>query len=120
MKKSGSAFPVVFSLVMFLCVLFLVWYLPAVQDRTFRINDTGISLEMSQGRERKQQYEYDQAAAAIPAVEAELERLKPLCDAAAEEVQALKDEKKKLREEKKTLTEQQAAPADAIGGSGNE
>ncbi len=120
MKKSGSAFKVLFSLVMFICVLFLVWYIPAVHDLSFRINDVRISLEMSQGRERKQQNEYDEAAAAIPETDAELARLAPLCDKAQEEVQALKGEKKKLKEEKKSLTEGKSSEAEEKGGSGNE
>ena len=120
MKKSGSAFRVLFPLVMFICILFLVWYIPAVHNLTFRINDVRISLEMSQGRERKQQKEYDEAAAAIPEAEAELARLTPLCDAVREEVQALKEEKKKLKEEKKALTESKPAETEEKGGSGNE
>ena len=47
MKKSESAFKVLFSLIMFFCVLFLVWYIPAVHALTFRINDVRISLEMN-------------------------------------------------------------------------
>ena len=120
MKKTGSFFPVVFPLVMFICVLFLVWYLPSVHERVFQINDTMISLEMNQGRERKQQKEYDETVAAIPEVQAELDRLAPLCEAAREEVRALKDEKKKLIAEKNALAEQQQESPAGNGGSSNE
>ena len=120
MKKSESAFKVLFALIMFFCVLFLVWYIPAVHALTFRINDVRISLEMSQGRERKQQNEYDEAAASILETETELARLTPLCDTVREEVQALKEEKKRLKEEKKSLTEEKTPESEEKGGSGNE
>ena len=101
MKK--SALPVLFSLVMMFCVLFLIWYLPAVAQLRFDLADTQKSLETSLGRERKQQYEYDETVASIPEVEAELERVLPLTEAVKEEVKALKKERKALRKEKREL-----------------
>ena len=120
MKKGRSAFSLLFALIMFICVLFLVWYLPAVQDLQFRVNDVQKSLETSQGRERKQQHEYDETVAALPEVNAELDRLLPLCEAAEEEVRALKDERSRLREELAALQENSAAPAAGNGGSDHE
>ncbi len=101
--KRRSALPVFFSLVMLSCVLFLIWYLPAISERRFQLEDVQKSLDTSIGREHKQQYEYDEAAAAIPVTEAELERVAPLAEAAQKEVKELKKERKKLKNEIKEL-----------------
>lgn len=101
--KRRSFLPVLFSIVMLICVLFHLWYIPAVTNRTFVLNDVQKQLETSRGRERKQQFEYDETVAAIPEAEAELERILPLSEAAQQEVKALKKERKKLRNEKKEL-----------------
>ena len=66
------------SVVMLLCVLFISWYLPTVSTLRFSLEDRKISLETSQGRERKQQHEYDEAVSAIPEVQEELEISVPL------------------------------------------
>ena len=102
MKKSGKM-TVLFIVIMLICVFFIVWYLPAVSQRLFQLDDIQKSLETSMGRERKQQSEYDETVALIPAVEAELERVLPLTEAAKEEVKSLKKERKSLRKEKKEL-----------------
>ena len=101
--KKGSAYAVFFTVIILICVLFIVWYLPAVSQRRFQLEDTQKSLETSLGRERKQQSEYDETVAALPEVEAELERVLPLTEAAKEEVKSLKKERKALRKEKKEL-----------------
>ena len=103
MNRRKSFFPLLFVLVMLLCVLFISWYLPTVSTLRFSLEDRKISLETSQGRERKQQHEYDETVAAIPETEAELERILPLSEAAREEVRQLKKERKQLRQEKKEL-----------------
>lgn len=101
--KHKSFLPVLFTVVMLVCVLFLTWYLPAVGRRHFLLDDVRESLKTSQGRERKQQYEYDETVAAIPETEAELERILPLSEAAKQEVKALKKERRELKAEKKQL-----------------
>ena len=101
--KKGSAYAVFFIVIMLICVLFIVWYLPAVSQRRFQLEDTQKSLETSLGRERKQQSEYDETVAALPEVDAELERVLPLTEVAKEEVKSLKKERKALRKEKKEL-----------------
>ena len=106
MKKRRSFLPVLFAVVMLVCVLFVICYLPAVNSLRFRLEDVEKSLETSRGRERKQQYEYDEAVAAIPEVQAELDRIIPLNDQAKQELQDLKAERKRLREEKKELEKQ--------------
>ena len=101
--KKGSAYAMFFTVIMLICVLFIVWYLPAVSQRRFQLEDTQKSLETSLGRERKQQSEYDETVAALPEVEAELDRVLPLTEVAKEEVKSLKKERKALRKEKKEL-----------------
>ena len=101
--KTGRPFAVLFSIIMLLFVLFVAWYLPAIGDVRFQLDDTNKSLETSRGRERKQQHEYDEVVAAIPEVQAELDSILPLSTSAAEEVKKLKEEKKQLKEKKKEL-----------------
>lgn len=101
--KHRSFLPFLFSVIMLLFVVFLIWYLPSVGQRRFMLEDVRKSLETSQGRERKQQYEYDETVAALPEVQAELDRIIPLSEAAGEEVKALKEERKQLRNELKEL-----------------
>ena len=103
MKSSRSCLPVLFAFIMLVCVLFVIWYLPAVSERRFILQDTQKSIETSQGRERKQQYEYEETVAAIPGVQAELDRINPLNDSVTQEVKVLKEERKRLRQEKKEL-----------------
>ena len=101
--KKNRTLTVLFTVIMLICVLFIVWYLPAVSQRRFQLDDIQKSLDTSLGRERKQQSEYDETVALIPEVKAELERVLPLTDAAKEEVKSLKKERKALRKEKKEL-----------------
>ena len=101
--KKNSTMAVLFTVIMLACVMFIVWYLPAVSQRRFQLVDVQKSLETSLGRERKQQSEYDETVASIPEVEAELERVLPLTEAVKEEVKALKKERKALRKEKREL-----------------
>ena len=103
MKTKSSLLPVVFACVMLICVLFVVWFVPALNERRFMLQDIRKSIETSQGRERKQQSEYDETVSAIPSVQAELDKFLPLSDAAALEVKSLKEERKQLRQEKKDL-----------------
>ncbi len=116
--KHRSVFPVLFSIVMMIFVAFLLWYIPAVSSLRFTLNDKQQSLETSQGRERKQQYEYNQTVEAIPETEAELERVLPLCEEAQEKVRELKKERKALRNEKKEL--EKAASSEQAGVNDDE
>ena len=83
MNRRKSFFPLLFVLVMLLCVLFISWYLPTVSTLRFSLEDRKISLETSQGRERKQQHEYDEAVSALAEAKEELERIRPQAEAAA-------------------------------------
>ena len=101
--KSRSFLPLLFSVVMLICVFFLIWYMPAVSERRFQLEDMLKSLETSQGRERKQQHEYEETASLIPETDAELERIIPQSEAAEAEVRKLKQERKMLRKEKEEM-----------------
>ncbi len=109
MKNKQSALPVLFTLIMLIFVLFVVWYLPAVGQRRFQIEDLRKSLETSQGRERKQTNEYNETVVAIPEIQSELDRLLPQAEEAKQLVNDLKAERKKLREEKKELESQHSS-----------
>ncbi len=105
MNRKKSFFPVVFVLVMLLCVLFIAWYLPTVISLRFKLQDAKVSLETSQGRERKQRHEYYETVEALAAAQEELARVQPLADQASAEKKAMKEERKQLRQEKKELEE---------------
>ena len=115
--KKKPVIPILFSVVMLICILFVAWYIPAIGQRRFQLEDIHKSLETSKGRERKQQHEYDETVAAIPVTEAELERVLPLAEAAKEEAKALKKERKKLRNEKKELEESVASESQEVNGN---
>ena len=119
MPDKHSRLPALFTAVMLLCVLFIIWYLPAARNLRYRLSDTLLSLETSRGRERKQQYEYDQAAAEIPLVQEELDSYVPLAEEAAQRLKTLKEERKKLRNEKKDL-EAKLNESVPEGGTGDE
>ena len=103
MNRKTRLFSSFFVIIMLLFVLFILWYIPTESSLSFQLQDVGKSLETSQGRERKQQKEYDDAANAIPDTEAEIARVLPLAEAAQKEVDSLKAKRKQLRNEKKEL-----------------
>ena len=105
MNRRKSFFSLLFVLVMLLCVLFISWYLPTVSTLRFSLEDRKISLETSQGRERKQQHEYDEAVSALAEAKEELDMIRPQAEAAAETKKVLKEERKALKQEKKDLAE---------------
>ena len=104
--KQSRFFPLFFAVLMLIFVFFLVWYIPAVSQRSFLLLDTQQSLETNQGRERKQQYEYDKVSAEIPEIRSELEKVLPETEAAKQELETLREQKKKLKKEKKELEKQ--------------
>ena len=111
MKTRRSLLVPVFSCVMLVFVLFMLWYVPSVSSRRFELADAELSLETSRGRERKQQYEYDQAVAGFDPVRAELAEVQPKTDAAEQKVKELKELRRELRQEKKELESRLNAPA---------
>ena len=117
--RQHRIFPLLFTVIMLTFVLFLVWYVPAVSQLRFRLQDTQRSLETSQGRERKQQYEYDKVVSEIPEIQAELDLIRPQTEAAEQEVADLKTRRKELRSVKKEL-EKQLEEASAQEGTADE
>lgn len=89
-----------------LCVA-AVLALCAVSSHSLRlqIEDVSSSLDFSRQREYKQQYEYDQAAAAIPQVRAQIDETAPLAAAAKETETALRARRKQLRSENADLAD---------------
>ena len=116
MNRLWRWFPLCFTAVMLLCVVFLIWYIPAVSGMRFQLDDIEKSIETSRGRERKQQHEYDQVVAEIPEVQSELDLLSPQVKAAEAEMDSLKAERNKLRKEKRELLEQ----LDSLNPSGED
>ena len=104
MEKTDRILIWVFTGALLLFCLFLVWFVPMRQNLDFSLADIDLSLETSYGRERKQQYEYNEVTAALPVTRAELEETQPLADAASETVAGLKAERRRLRQEKEELT----------------
>ena len=99
-------FTAVFCAVMFLFSLFMLVIIPLRSYQRFQTADLELSLETSQGRERKQQYEYDEVTVALPAAREKLQELQPLADEAKALKNELKERRKALREEKAALEKQ--------------
>ena len=93
------------AVMLVVCVLLAGFSVDQVRLRA-RIDDVTLSLETSRGREARQNHEYDEAVAALPLVQAELERVAPLAEAAKAEEQRLRQERKELRAEIASLQEQ--------------
>lgn len=109
-----KAMSLTFALLLLLFSLFLFWYRITVSDLRFQLEDTQISLETSYGRERKQQKEYDEVQAALPAERKKLEELLPKVSQAEREVAELKARRKELRNRIANLTD--ASPVSGSGG----
>ena len=75
-----------FAVMMILACGFTAWYAYQHEKLTLAIEDVRVSLETSQARERKQQYEYNEVTKALP-----------------EAKEAAKAEENKLRDQRKTL-----------------
>ena len=109
MKRRLSWTARLFIAVLLVFSMAMAAFTTARSSLDFGLEDTARSLETSRGRERKQQYEYDEAARQLPLTRAELEEVQPQADAAAEEVRQLKEQRKALRAEKKALEEKAAS-----------
>ena len=113
MSASDRRLAALFAVLMLgFCLLLFVW-VPLKSILDFRLSEARLSLETSQGRERKQQYEYDEVVAALPEARAQLTELQPRSDAAAQDVADLKALRKELRAEKKRREPLRAAAAEA-------
>ena len=109
MMKQSRWFLCLFAVLMGFCTLVLIWQVPASSSMAFRLSEAQLSLETAQGRERKQQAEYDRAVQDIQAAKEQLEAIMPQ----HEEVQAARDaqvaERKELKAKKEELLKQLAA-----------
>lgn len=113
MRHNGCT--VLFTVIMLLTVAVLAVSVPLYASLDFQLEDIGLSLETSQGRERKQEAEYDRVAVALPAARAELETLQPQADESAARVTELKALRKTLRAQKAEL--EAAATAASVPGT---
>ena len=95
----------VFTIVMVLACVATAWYAYQHEKLNFALEDVRVSLETSRARERKQQYEYDQVAEALPKAREELDEIQPKADAAKAEENALRETRKSLRAVQGELTD---------------
>ena len=103
MNREHIRFPLFFAVVLLCCIVLWAAYVPLISSVRFQLSDINLSLETSAGREKKQQFEYDNVVRDLPAAKQELEEVQPLTDEALRIVRELKEERKRLREELKTL-----------------
>ncbi len=101
MNREGKWLRRIFTAVMLIFCLGLAGWTVLRTRTDFQLEDLTRSLETSRGRERKQQQEYDEAAAQLPLVLEELAAAEPKAEKAKAEVKELKQERNRLREEKK-------------------
>lgn len=95
-----------FVVLMGICTLILIWQVPASSSMSYNLSEARLSLETAQGRERKQQAEYDKALQDIETAKAQLEAITPQ----HEEVVAAKEsqvaERKELKARREELKKQ--------------
>lgn len=103
MKKNSSLFTVFCTVIFLAFTIFMIWFVPSYASVRSRISETRRDLELSRGRESKQQAEYDSAVAELPLILSELEEKNPAADKAEEALAALKARKKELRMQKQEL-----------------
>ncbi len=94
-----------FAVMMILACGFTAWYAYQHEKLTLAIEDVRVSLETSQARERKQQYEYNEVTKALPEAKEQLEVIQPQAEAAKAEENKLRDQRKTLRTSNTDLNE---------------
>jgi len=113
MKKNSSLFTVFCTVIFLAFTIFMIWFVPSYASVRSRISETRRDLELSRGREAKQQAEYDSAVAELPLILSELEEKNPAADKAEEALAALKARKKELRMQKQELEKAAAQHTEA-------
>jgi chromosome segregation ATPase len=113
MKKSTSLFTVFCTVVFLAFTIFMIWFVPSYASVRSKISETRRELDLSRGREAKQQAEYDSAVAELPLILSELEEKNPAADKAEEALAALKARKKELRIQKQELEKAAAQKTEA-------
>lgn len=109
-----SLLSVLFTVVMLIFALFIVWYVPTAANQRAQLTDLDLSLETSYGRERKQQAEYDEVVLELPEIRSQLEKILPESQAAEQAKEELKAQKKALKAEKQALED--AAAENPVSG----
>ena len=105
MNTFSRCFTVFFVIIMMISCLWLIVWVPLNAYLDFRLSEAAMDLETSQGRERKQDFEYNQVVEAIPLTRQELDEAQPRADSLLQEVTDLKASIKELRAENKRLEE---------------
>jgi chromosome segregation ATPase len=113
MKKSTSLFTVFCTVIFLAFTIFMIWFVPSYASVRSKISETRRELDLSRGREAKQQAEYDSAVAELPLILSELEEKNPAADKAEEALAALKARKKELRIQKQELEKAAAQKTEA-------
>ncbi len=106
-----------FAIMMILACGFTAWYAYQHEKLTLAIEDVRISLETSQARERKQQYEYNEVTKALPEAKEQLEVIQPQADAAKAEENKLRDQRKTLRTANTDLNAKVTAAEERVAAS---
>lgn len=99
-------FRALFIAVMFITCGVVCWYAASQYTLAFQIADLSLSLDTSRQREVKQQYEYNQAAAQLPQVLAQVEAMEPQASQAQAREAELRARRKELRAQVAQLEEQ--------------
>ena len=86
MKKSTSLFTVFCTVIFLAFTIFMIWFVPSYASVRSKISETRRELDLSRGREAKQQAEYDSAVAELPLILSELE------EAAAQKTEAKEED----------------------------
>ena len=105
MNTSARWFTILFVVIMAVTCLWIIVWVPVNALLDFRLSEAAMDLETSQGRERKQDYEYAQVSETLPLTQQELAEAGPRAELLLEEVTELKARRKELRAEKKRLEE---------------
>ncbi len=106
MQRMPGWFRAVFIAVMLFTCAILCWYAAAQYQLRFQAADLALSLDTSRQREVKQQHEYDQVAAQLPLVRAQVAELEPQAEAAQAIEKELRAQRKALRAENAALAQQ--------------
>lgn len=97
MQKIPSWFRLAFVIVMLACCFFVVTALIDQSDLQAQIDEKQSQLTASKERTEKLVYEKEQAIAALPGVEAKIEKLRPDAEPAMAHEQELRDQREALK-----------------------
>ena len=112
-KKKSSLFTLFCTVIFLAFTIFMIWFVPSYASVRSKISETRRELDLSRGREAKQQAEYDSAVAELPLILSELEEKNPVADKAEEALAALKARRKELRIQKQELEKAAAQQTEA-------